>query len=151
VIFGPPAATLILATARASGAQAPPWHAVLAPLYAGDTVDLVVERKRAAATERVNASAVLAGSLPPWTRPVLGIVPVRSASDSPGRSSAGTPAPDSRPVAEKSDRGVPVAWLWPNGPATQAGIQAGDLIAVSGLQRRQGRKPAASAAAALGK
>ena len=101
---------------------------VLAPLYAGDTVDLVVERKRAAATERVNASAVLAGSLPPWSRPVLGIVPVRCASDSPGRSSAGTPAPDSRPLAEKSDRGVPVAWLWPNGPATQAGIQAGDLI-----------------------
>ena len=34
LIFGPPAASLILAAARASGAPAPPWHAVLAPLYA---------------------------------------------------------------------------------------------------------------------
>jgi hypothetical protein len=34
LLCGPPAATLILFCVRAAGAPAPPWHAVLAPLYA---------------------------------------------------------------------------------------------------------------------
>ncbi len=106
---------------------------VLAPLYAGDKVDLVIERKRGLAIERVNASAMLTDSLPPWRRPVLGIVPVRAANDTrpdsveAGPADAGA-APDPRPAAKAAGRGVTVGWPWPNGPAAQAGIRQGDLI-----------------------
>ena len=102
---------------------------VLAPHYAGDTVSLTVERSAAGtarregdATEgeakqqpaatpaRIEVQVELAKSLPPWRRPMLGIVPARSA------------ARDARPGPVK------VAWVWTGSPAAKAGIEAGDQI-----------------------
>jgi len=108
---------------------------VLAPRYAGETVSLTVERGGAAVKrdahageERDSASAgesnrqqsapptrievqvELVASLPPWRRPMLGIVPARSA------------ARDGRPGPVK------VAWVWADSPAAKAGIAVGDQI-----------------------
>lgn len=111
---------------------------VLAPHYAGDSVSLTVERGNGVAVDqadsegsgqgkdqakgqangqangqaksRVDVRVELVEALPPWRRPMLGIVPARSS------------ARDERPGP------VRVAWIWPGSPAAKAGIVAGDLI-----------------------
>jgi serine protease Do len=95
---------------------------VLAPRYAGDTVRLSVERaagqakseqeksEQAAPPTRIDVQVTLVKALPPWRRPMLGIVPVRSAAREP------RPGP------------VKVAWVWAGSPAAKAGIAAGDQI-----------------------
>ena len=95
---------------------------VLAPRYAGDTVRLSVERaggqakseqeksEQAAPPSRIDVQVTLVKALPPWRRPMLGIVPVRSAAREP------RPGP------------VKVAWVWAGSPAAKAGISAGDRI-----------------------
>jgi serine protease Do len=84
---------------------------VLAPKYAGETVDLVVERPEGTGRRRIEARATLAESLPPWRRPMIGVVPVRVAGDGPA-----------------AGEGVAVAWVWPDSPAAGAGVAAGDRI-----------------------
>jgi serine protease Do len=93
---------------------------VLAPLYAGDTLTITVERGSPATSEanrqqsappsRIDVQVELIAALPPWRRPMLGIVPVRSA------------ARDARPGP------VQVAWVWADSPAAKAGVVAGDQI-----------------------
>lgn len=93
---------------------------VLAPLYAGDTLTITVERGNPATSEadrqqsappsRIDVQVELIAALPPWRRPMLGIVPVRSA------------ARDARPGP------VQVAWVWADSPAAKAGLVAGDQI-----------------------
>ena len=93
---------------------------VLAPLYAGDTLTITVERGSPATSEanrqqsappsRIDMQVELIAALPPWRRPMLGIVPVRSA------------ARDARPGP------VQVAWVWADSPAAKAGLVAGDQI-----------------------
>lgn len=103
---------------------------VLAPRYAGDSVSLTVERgdgvaadkatsegsgqgkdqAKGQAKNRIDVRVELVEALPPWRRPMLGIVPARSS------------ARDERPGP------VRVAWIWPGSPAAKAGIVAGDLI-----------------------
>jgi serine protease Do len=90
---------------------------VLAPKYSGDAVDLVVERPESAGPKRIEARATLAESLPPWRRPMIGIVPVRAVNDGPA-AGEGPAAGD----------GVEVAWVWPDSPAAGAGVTAGDRI-----------------------
>ena len=84
---------------------------VVVPKYAGDAVDLVVERTGGPGTTRIEAQVTLAESLPPWRRPMIGIVPGRVARDA---ASAGA--------------GVEVGWVWPDGPAARAGVEAGDRV-----------------------
>jgi len=90
---------------------------VIAPLYAGDTVALTLERPAAAqgaGPKRVDVTIELAKELPPWQRPMLGIAPARVAG---GRG---------RGVAAKGP--VTVSWVWPGSPADRAGIVAGDRV-----------------------
>ena len=113
---------------------------VLAVRYAGDTVRLTVERsagsprrdgdaaaadgnsppdkanreqaagKQAAPTSRIDVEMTLVKALPPWRRPMLGIVPVRSS------------ARETRPGP------VRVAWVWAGSPAAKAGVATGDAV-----------------------
>jgi serine protease Do len=78
----------------------------LAVRYAGDTVRLTLERGEPDQAETLSVEATLVDALPPYRRPMLGILPA--------------PAPEGSPVA--------VAWVWPEGPAAQAGMVAGDLL-----------------------
>ena len=95
-------------------------HAI-APLYAGDAIDLVVERGEA--RERIAVRVELVATLPPWRRPVLGLVPRRA-----GPGAAGDPGGAKPADGDAAKPGVSVAWTWPDGPAARAGIEPGDRI-----------------------
>lgn len=84
---------------------------VLMPMYAGDTLELVVERSRPGDDpERKAVQATLVEALPPWRRAVIGIVPRRTTA---------------RAKGEKTAQPVIVEWVWPGSPAAAAGITAG--------------------------
>jgi serine protease Do len=88
---------------------------VIAPLYAGDTLAMTVERAGNApdaAPARIDVAVELAKELPPWQRTMLGVVPVRTAG---GRGNA-------------AKGPVEVAWIWPGSPAEKAGIVPGERI-----------------------
>jgi serine protease Do len=108
-----PGDTIVEASGRPVARIAELRHTI-APLYAGDAIDLVVERARKDATpERVAMSATLVDKLPPWHRAVIGIVPQRSAAS---RAKSDAPQP------------VVVGWVWPGSPAEKAGIAAGTIL-----------------------
>ncbi len=101
---------------------------VLVPHYAGDTIDLVVERGAGnAAPHRITAHVRLVASLPPWRRAVLGIVPSRSVRPPP-TDAGDREAHQQNPQGGDPSKGVTVAWVWPDTPAAKAGVVAGDRI-----------------------
>lgn len=104
--------TVVTADGRAVTRIAELRH-VLAPKYAGDVIDIVVERVVGKETTRVPVRATLAESLPPWRRPMIGIVPVRTKGETQDASAG---------------EGVGVGWVWPESPAARAGIEAGDRV-----------------------
>jgi serine protease Do len=139
-----PGDTIVSADGRPVTRIAELRHA-LAPRYAGDTVELVVDRPRGKVAEAAAAEAAgptrmtvrveLVSELPPWRRPMLGIVPERAS----GRDAARSPAR--------------VAWVWPGSPAAGAGVLAGDVVEAvvppSGEAAAAGDELAVESAAAL--
>ncbi len=79
---------------------------LLAVRYAGETVRLTLERNEGETTARLSVEATLVDALPPYRRPMLGLLPVAAAEGNP----------------------VEVAWVWPEGPAAAAGVVAGDRL-----------------------
>jgi serine protease Do len=111
-----PGDTLISVAGRPVTRIAEVRHA-LSPLYAGDELELVVERREteAEAPRRVTMRPRLVASLPPWRRAVIGIVPKRVAMKN----------EDDR---EGTAQPVVVDWVWPESPAAAAGIVAGMTV-----------------------
>lgn len=87
----------------------------LVPRYAGDEIDVTVERGFGADEKRMTARIVLTDRLPPWKRAAIGVLPLAA-----GRSES----PDDGPAA----RGLEVAGVLPGGPADAGGIRVGDRI-----------------------
>jgi serine protease Do len=82
----------------------------IAPRYAGDEIAVTFERRIGAGDpERIEVRATLTDRLPPWRAAAIGVLPVPVAG-------GGTP------------RSLKVAWVLPGGPASKAGVVAGDLI-----------------------
>jgi len=77
---------------------------LLGPHYAGDTITVAVMRN----TERLEIKLELAAKLEPYEHPFLGVLPMRGLPDDPA--------------------GVTVRYVYPDSPAAQAGMQAGDRI-----------------------
>lgn len=69
--------------------------------FAGDRVPVTVERGGG----RHSVEVVLAATLPPWRRAVLGVLPLAT-----------------------EGRGVTVGWVLPESPAAAAGLEPGDVI-----------------------
>lgn len=130
-----PGDRIVEAAGRPTSRIAAVRHA-LVPLYAGDTIDLVVERPREdAAAERVPVRATLVATLPAWRRAVIGIVPRRVAA-TPQRADAAQP--------------VIVDWVWPDSPAAKAGIVAGATIEEIAVEGAGEAVPVESPAALAG-
>jgi len=75
----------------------------LAQRYAGDVAHLVVVRDE----ERLEFDIELAAELPPYRYPFLGVLPMRGSG---------------------GQQGVAVRYVYPDGPAQQAGIEPGDVL-----------------------
>ncbi|MEX1225003.1 MAG: PDZ domain-containing protein [Pirellulales bacterium] len=73
---------------------------VVSPLYAGDSVKLLVKRGK----EQVDIEMELAGELQPFRMPFIGILPQRGTEELVARA------------------------IWPDSPAAKAGLQTGDVI-----------------------
>jgi serine protease Do len=78
----------------------------LGPRYAGDTVEVTVLRGE----EKIKKSVELVADIPPYDVPFLGILPVR----------------------DFAGEGVRIRYVYPGGPAAEAGLAAGDVILAFG-------------------
>jgi len=94
---------IVAVAGRSVGRIAEVRHAI-APLHAGDTVAIEVERFTGSEGGRVAVTATLVAELPPLRRGVAGI------------------------VAEPDDDRPRIAWLLPDGPAAAAGARIGDVV-----------------------
>lgn len=100
----------------------------LAVRYAGDTVALTLQRGAGDDLTSRRVEVTLVAALPPYQRPMLGILPQAVAPGNP----------------------VEVAWVVPDSPAAAAGIQAGDrLVALQSGESEQREVESAEQLASL--
>jgi serine protease Do len=132
-----PGDTIVSVAGRPVARIAEVRHA-LAPLYAGDNVDIVVERRDRdeEKVQRIEMRPRLVATLPPWQRAVVGIVPRRVAMKS---------GQDREEVAQP----VVVDWVWPESPAAAAGIVAGMTVRAITPPGKAAEQVAVTSASAL--
>ncbi len=99
----------------------------LGPLYAGDKVTVAFKR----GDEVIRRELTLIETLEPYSRPFLGVLPLRvAAASEEADDQANNQANDNKaPVADpaRSD-GITVRYVYPGSPAQTAGLEAGDRI-----------------------
>lgn len=98
----------------------------LYPLYAGDSVDIILQR----GDEQVQSSVVLVGELATFRHSFLGVIPTQE-------------------TAEDAPQGVQVRAVWPDSPAQQVGLQPADLLQQIGESKITSTAEARSALASL--
>ena len=79
------------------------------PRYAGDEIEVTVRRGKDEETEEITHRLTLVGELESYRNAFLGILPLREAT-------------------EEEPAGIVVRAVWPESPAEQAGIAAGDKL-----------------------
>lgn len=97
----------------------------LGPYYAGDKVAIAFKR----GDELIQAEMTLVDKLEPYTRPFLGILPMRvAATDQAPEQPPMAGEGDNQPAPEVDEQGVVVRYVYPSSPALKAGLEAGDRI-----------------------
>lgn len=86
------------------------------PRYAGDTLKVTLQR----GTEKLDTEVTLTEQLEPLRHAFLGMLP--------GRQSESANQDAEKDEAEDSKEGVAVRAIWPDSPAQEAGMLAGDLL-----------------------
>jgi len=104
---------------RAAGVKAQ-----LSPRYAGEKVHMVVMRD----DKRLEFDVELVAKLLPYQHPFLGVLPMRTSAD---------------------QTGVTVRYVYPEGPAAKAGIEAGDVLVSLNGEEIKGRNELLEQLAAL--
>ena len=92
----------------------------LGPFYAGDTIDVVLERD----DERIESQVTLVDKLETYARPFLGMLPQRQLAD--------VASEDEEPAEESAATGVAVRFVYADSPAQAAGFESGDVIVKAG-------------------
>lgn len=113
----------------------------LNPRYAGDTVHVVALRGE----ERIERDLQLVDKLLPYDRPFLGILPVRQPISEP---TVAAPPAAGAPATEAPEQPVVIRYVYPDSPAAQAGLSAGDSIVAIADHTIRGRDDLADRLAA---
>jgi serine protease Do len=85
------------------------------PRYADDEVKITVRRGKGSQAEEIETTVTLADKLPPYRHAFLGLLPERA-------------APNDKAEDEGDEAGVVIRAVWPDSPAEEAGVEAGDRI-----------------------
>lgn len=96
----------------------------LGPLYAGDKVAIAYKR----GDELLHGEMTLVDKLEPYTRPFLGILPMRLAAIDEAPAQPPTADGETPEAAEVDENGVVIRYVYSGSPAHEAGLEAGDRI-----------------------
>ncbi|WP_428303970.1 PDZ domain-containing protein [Lacipirellula sp.] len=104
------------------------------PRYAGDTLAVTLRRGSGDKAKEIETKIRLVAKLPPYAHPFLGVLPERAASASGEEADADGAADEKKDdVADAKTKkddaaGVVIRSVWPDSPADDAGLRAGDRI-----------------------
>ncbi|BBO33269.1 hypothetical protein PLANPX_2881 [Lacipirellula parvula] len=116
------------------------------PRYAGDTLAVTLRRGSGDKAKEIETKVRLAAKLPPYAHPFLGVLPERSTATGDDEAKAEEEADEKKPADAKPKKedaaGFVIRNVWPDSPADDSGLRAGDRIV------KVGEKKVASAAEA---
>jgi serine protease Do len=108
------------------------FHVV--PRYAGDELQITIRRGKGAKAEEIETEITLADELPAYRHAFLGVLPERGAAERDEASEDETDEAEAdQDEGDEPAGGVAVRAVWPESPAAEAGVEAGDrIIALDG-------------------
>ena len=108
------------------------------PRFAGDKLQVTLRRGSGDKAKEIETELTLAAKLPPYLHPFLGVLPQRASAEAGDAKEEGAEEADAKEEVKKesaddekkaaSVAGVPVRAVWPESPADEAGLRAGDVL-----------------------